>query len=185
MNNFRLLLTTFVLLGFLGCSIAFIFHRYSIIQKLVVVTSSFASMLLFIRLLFSIPGTKICNHVIETRIDDFCISTGSYAHCFKCNACIFKKDHHCIWLNSCIGQNNKKTFIFFLISAVILGTSLFTPFYKLVLGIEIFPLFILLGFFCIFYTLVLLLLFSLSVYHIVLTCIGITSCEFYGMYFKK
>ena len=27
-------------------------------------------------------------------------------HCSICNHCVLKFDHHCIWLNKCIGKNN-------------------------------------------------------------------------------
>ena len=35
-------------------------------------------------------------------------------HCHICNKCIYMKDHHCIWLNKCIGQFNIKYYILFL-----------------------------------------------------------------------
>ena len=36
-------------------------------------------------------------------------------HCFLCNECIEIYDHHCHWINNCIGIKNKKKFIYFLI----------------------------------------------------------------------
>ena len=32
-------------------------------------------------------------------------------HCGQCNRCCYKFDHHCKWLNNCIGQENYTTFI--------------------------------------------------------------------------
>lgn len=32
-------------------------------------------------------------------------------HCFKCRRCIIEYDHHCIWLNICIGSRNYDLFI--------------------------------------------------------------------------
>ena len=31
-------------------------------------------------------------------------------HCHRCNRCCKDFDHHCIWLNTCIGFNNYKHF---------------------------------------------------------------------------
>ena len=34
-------------------------------------------------------------------------------HCSICSKCIYMKDHHCMWLNQCIGQFNIKYYILF------------------------------------------------------------------------
>ena len=36
-------------------------------------------------------------------------------HCYLCNKCVELWDHHCIWTNNCIGKENIKTFIAFLV----------------------------------------------------------------------
>lgn len=41
-------------------------------------------------------------------------------HCFHCNACIMGYDHHCDWINNCVGVNNTRIFIAF-ISYVLLN----------------------------------------------------------------
>lgn len=40
-------------------------------------------------------------------------------HCSICNKCITRFDHHCKWLNNCIGGRNYKVFIVCLTSAII------------------------------------------------------------------
>ena len=42
-------------------------------------------------------------------------------HCSACNKCIYSFDHHCIWLNTCVGGKNYRMFISMLIF-IVLGT---------------------------------------------------------------
>jgi len=53
-------------------------------------------------------------------------------HCKTCNKCIANYDHHCMWLNNCIGGANYSYFIRFIIAADI------TILFKII--IEIFAL---------------------------------------------
>jgi len=55
-------------------------------------------------------------------------------HCSVCDRCILQYDHHCLWLNNCIGYNNRRSFILTLVYitaacwyAVLL---LYVPFYE-------------------------------------------------------
>jgi len=36
-------------------------------------------------------------------------------HCKLCKRCIFRMDHHCIWINNCVGMLNQKYFMLFLL----------------------------------------------------------------------
>ncbi|ORY03982.1 zf-DHHC-domain-containing protein, partial [Basidiobolus meristosporus CBS 931.73] len=40
-------------------------------------------------------------------------------HCSMCKACIARSDHHCIWVNNCVGLNNHRYFIAFLLSTAV------------------------------------------------------------------
>ena len=44
-------------------------------------------------------------------------------HCYFCDECYSDFDHHCIWLNKCIGKNNKK--LFYCLIVIILLNSVF------------------------------------------------------------
>lgn len=47
---------------------------------------------------------SICQHYIPIRA----------GHCKKCNKCVLRKDHHCPFLNTCIGMNNHFYFLLYL-----------------------------------------------------------------------
>ncbi|KAK3870744.1 hypothetical protein Pcinc_024050 [Petrolisthes cinctipes] len=40
-------------------------------------------------------------------------------HCRKCGCCVMKMDHHCPWINNCVGHRNHASFTFFLLFAVL------------------------------------------------------------------
>ena len=41
-------------------------------------------------------------------------SNSTIGHCPICQTCIFNRDHHCFWLDNCIGYLNHKIFLFYL-----------------------------------------------------------------------
>ncbi|CAL4953709.1 unnamed protein product [Urochloa decumbens] len=40
-------------------------------------------------------------------------------HCRVCKRCVLRMDHHCIWINNCVGHENYKIFLIFVLYAVI------------------------------------------------------------------
>ena len=52
---------------------------------------------------------KICKEIKPLRTH----------HCIICGTCVIKMDHHCPWINNCIGQNNHRYFLLFLLHVFI------------------------------------------------------------------
>eukprot|EP00656_Telonema_subtile_P007883 TRINITY_DN1369_c0_g1_i4.p1 TRINITY_DN1369_c0_g1~~TRINITY_DN1369_c0_g1_i4.p1 ORF type:complete len:265 (+),score=43.38 TRINITY_DN1369_c0_g1_i4:52-846(+) len=40
-------------------------------------------------------------------------------HCKSCGKCVVNMDHHCPWMNNCVGLHNRKLFVVFLFYAVL------------------------------------------------------------------
>ncbi|XP_022213767.2 palmitoyltransferase ZDHHC6 [Drosophila obscura] len=59
-------------------------------------------------------------------------------HCRRCNRCVMRMDHHCPWINNCIGWANQANFFYFLFffmlgsiqSGVIIGCSFYEGIYR-------------------------------------------------------
>nr|KAF7420534.1 hypothetical protein H0235_010831 [Vespula pensylvanica] len=65
-------------------------------------------------------------HVIENGRCHLCNITTSgdrTKHCSICNKCVVRFDHHCKWLNNCIGARNYPLFLACLISAILASLS--------------------------------------------------------------
>ena len=66
----------------------------------------------FLKLMQIVDPIQLCPDCLVIR-------TPRSRHCSTCNRCVERFDHHCPWINNCIGQNNHIYFIWFLISIYI------------------------------------------------------------------
>ena len=72
------------------------------------VTQEEASPLNFLELLQKFNPTELCP-------DCLIIRTARSRHCAICNKCVERFDHHCPWINNCVGVRNHGWFLLFLL----------------------------------------------------------------------
>ena len=41
-------------------------------------------------------------------------------HCSQCDRCVYYFDHHCLWINNCVGKKNYKLFMLLVFSITIM-----------------------------------------------------------------
>ena len=60
---------------------------------------------------------KVSTEMTKTKLCGICdkVVPERSHHCVLCEKCIYKRDHHCFFMGVCVGYNNQKYFIFFLL----------------------------------------------------------------------
>ncbi|KZC09863.1 PREDICTED: palmitoyltransferase ZDHHC6 [Dufourea novaeangliae] len=70
-----------------------------------------------------LPLKWMPNRATDTQFLQYCFVCEGYKaprthHCRKCGRCVMKMDHHCPWINNCVGHYNHGHFTAFLASGV-------------------------------------------------------------------
>ena len=74
-----------------------------------------------------VSGVVISDHISDPKIVKsscrVCVTRQPMRtkHCNNCNRCIYTFDHHCWWINNCVGGKNKPAFMLFLLTQAMLS----------------------------------------------------------------
>ncbi|XP_072544995.1 palmitoyltransferase ZDHHC23-B [Salminus brasiliensis] len=71
------------------------------------------------------PGGALQKDTVKKNWCPICrvVKPPRAGHCRICGACVLRLDHHCVWINSCVGQANHRSFLLMLL--LFLSTSLY------------------------------------------------------------
>ena len=59
-------------------------------------------------------------HPCEMCPDCEVLRTPRSKHCAICNRCVERFDHHCPWINNCVGIHNHNTFLVFIVTLLLI-----------------------------------------------------------------
>lgn len=124
------------------------------------------------------------NMKLTKCINCFVVRPINSHHCSVCHKCVMEQDHHCPWVNNCIGLFNKKIFILFLFygSIEVIYSVLLFFYYQLYKNINSFknePFLIVLDIFAIIFGLILAIVSLMLLWDQYDTIIhSITQCDF-------
>ena len=118
-----LLIIYFIVAEYYDNFYIFIYIIWNCILFIVIYYFNKITTLSFLRLLEKNKCDNLLKLIENKNIDisDYCPKCNIYKyndinikHCYICDCCTEKFDHHCIWIGKCLGQNNKN--IFFLLN---------------------------------------------------------------------